>query len=124
MATKGKTVLLVEDDAFLSKVLAQRLEKEGIKVEKAVDGVEAVEKAKAIKPDLILLDLILPKKSGSEALEEIRAIAGLKSLPVVVLSNLGQQEDVERLKKLGVKDYLVKADYSLTKIVENIIKHL
>ncbi len=116
-----KTILLVEDDAFLHKVLKQRLEKDTrFTIAVASDGEEAIEKIKALKPSLVLLDIILPKKSGFEVLTEVRAIPACKNLVVVVLSNLGQQEDRAQMEKLGVKDYLVKADYSLSEMVEKI----
>lgn len=119
-----KTILLVEDDQFLHKVLKQRLEKEtAYTVVVATDGEQAVEKVKALSPALILLDIILPKKSGFEVLAEIRKTPAFKKTPVVVLSNLGQQEDISQMEKLGIRDYLVKADYSLSQMVEKIKKH-
>lgn len=118
---KKKTILLVEDDPFLYKVLKQRLEKDTIhKIIVATDGEAAVREAIANKPDLMLLDLILPKKNGFEVLAEIRKIPELKNMPVVVLSNLGQQEDIDQVKKLGVIDYMVKADHSLSQMVKKI----
>lgn len=117
-------VLLVEDDPFLYKVLSQRLTKEGVKVVVANDGEEAVKKAEEVNPKLMLLDLILPKKSGFEVLNEIRKKPKFKSLPVVVLSNLGQQEDIEQMEKLGIREYLVKADYSLSEMVAKVKEHL
>ena len=119
-----KKILLVEDDPFLHKVLKQRLEKEtGYTVLVATDGEDAIRQIKEHKPTLVLLDLIIPKKNGFEVLEELRGMTGAKKLPVVVLSNLGQQEDLEQVKKLGVVDYMVKADFSLSQMVEKIKKH-
>lgn len=117
-------ILLVEDDAFLHKVLSQRLKEEGYDVTVATDGEIAVANARDLHPDLILLDLILPKKSGFEVLTDIRALPGCAKLPVVVLSNLGQQEDIDQVKKLGVKDYLVKADHSLSEMVAKVKAHV
>lgn len=117
-------VLLVEDDPFLYKVLAQRLKEEGIDVTVAVDGEEALVQVAKISPALVLLDLILPKKSGFEVLAQLRKRKESAKLPVVVLSNLGQQEDIEQMEKLGVREYLVKADYSLTEMVEKVKQHL
>ena len=123
-AGEKKTILLVEDDPFLHKVLKQRLEKETpYNIVVATDGDMALEKAAEIKPNLVLLDIILPKRSGFEVLGEMRKNADLKATPVVVLSNLGQQEDIAQMEKLGIKDYLVKADYSLSQMVEKIKEH-
>jgi len=117
-------VLLVEDDPFLYKVLAQRLKEEGIDVTVAVDGEDALVQAAKLSPALMLLDLILPKKSGFEVLSELRKRKEFAKLPVVVLSNLGQQEDIAQMEKMGVREYLVKADYSLTEMVEKVKQHV
>lgn len=120
----AQTILLVEDDQFLHKVLKQRLEKETpYRIIVALDGEEAVQKARDEKPSLMLLDLILPKKSGFEVLAELRSDAATKRMPVVVLSNLGQQEDIKQMEKLGIRDYLVKADYSLSQMIDKIKGH-
>lgn len=117
-------VLLVEDDPFLYKVLAQRLKDDGLDVTVAVDGEEALALTEKILPELVLLDLILPKKSGFEVLAELRKRKEFVDLPVVVLSNLGQQEDIDQMKQLGVREYLVKADYSLTEMVAKVRSHV
>ncbi|MEK7105237.1 MAG: response regulator [Patescibacteria group bacterium] len=119
-----RTILLVEDDQFLQKVLKQRLEKEmPYTIVVASDGEEALQKVAELSPYLVLLDIIIPKKSGFEVLSELRKNPATKTLPVVVLSNLGQQEDIRQMQDLGIKDYLVKADYSLSEMVEKIKKH-
>jgi DNA-binding response OmpR family regulator len=120
----SKHVLLVEDDPFLYKVLSQRLADEGITVTVASEGDLAVQEATRLQPVLILLDLILPKKSGFDVLKDIRNTPTLANTPVVVLSNLGQQEDIAQIEKLGVREYLIKADYSLAEMVEKIREHL
>jgi DNA-binding response OmpR family regulator len=117
-------ILLVEDDPFLYKVLSQRLNEEGMDVHVATDGEAAIAEVGRIKPHLVLLDLILPKKSGFEVLSEIRGASATAKLPVVVLSNLGQQEDIEQIEKLGVREYLVKADHSLSEMVEKVKEHV
>lgn len=121
MPTKrGFKVLVVEDETFLVKIYAVKLKKEGYDVSIANDGEEAVKMAAELKPDLILLDLILPKMNGFEALERMRATDGLKATPVIVLSNLGQEEDIKRAEALGADDYLVKANFSIQDIVAKI----
>ena len=113
-------ILLVEDDKFLSALLKTRLEKEKYTVIPAHDGPEALKLLREEKPDLILLDIILPGKSGFEVLEEIQSdpqLSDKKSIPVVVISNLGQETDLERGKELGIVDYFVKAMVSIDDLV-------
>ena len=118
------TILLVEDDPFLSSVLRMKLEKESFKVVRAADGDEALNflTEQGIKPDLILLDLILPKKNGFEVLEIIRQDPLLEKLPVIIISNLGQPSDIERGKALGVIDYFIKARLSVEELVNKVKK--
>jgi len=117
---KKRKVLVVEDETFLVKIYSVKLKKEGFDVSIATDGEEAVRLAAEVKPDLILLDLILPKLNGFEALERIRANPANKNTPVLVLSNLGQEEDIKRAAALGASDYLVKANFSIQDIVSKI----
>jgi DNA-binding response OmpR family regulator len=124
VSKKQPNILLVEDDPFLYKVLSQRLRDEGMKVTVATDGEAALADADRVKPELLLLDLILPKMSGFEVLGNLRKKAVFMKLPVVVLSNLGQQEDIDQIEKLGVREYLVKADYSLSEMVTKIKEHV
>ena len=115
-------VLLVEDDPFLSSLLKNRLQKEGLEVNLAKDGEEALNSLKSAKPDLILLDLILPKKSGFEVMEEMREDPQMQfpGLPIIIISNLGQPEDISRGKALGAIEYFVKAKTSIDELVEKI----
>jgi len=117
-----QTILLVEDDPFLSSVLRMKLEKESFKVVRAADGDEALNflTEQGVKPDLILLDLILPKKNGFEVLETIRQDPLLEKLPVIIISNLGQPSDIERGKALGVIDYFIKARLSIEELVNKV----
>lgn len=112
-----KKILIVEDDQFLHKILAMKVKAEGFEVISAYDGESAVKKVKET-PDLILLDLILPQMSGFEFLGEIKMDSQLKKIPVIVLSNLGQDEDIERAKSLGAQDYLVKANFSIDEVIK------
>ena len=115
-----KFILLVEDDQFLSNLIELKLKNSGFGLIRVRDGVEAAEILKKQKPDLVLLDLILPKKNGFELLEELREDPYLKDLKVVILSNLGQQADIARGKALGVLDYFVKANFALEELVNKI----
>ncbi|HXK74540.1 MAG TPA: response regulator [Bacteroidales bacterium] len=115
-----KKILLVEDELFLSSLLQMKLEEEGFYVERAKDGEEAKQILDNYVPDLILLDLILPKKNGFELLEEIRQDPRLKDLPVIIISMLGQDNDINRGKSLGVIDYIVKARLSIDELVNKV----
>jgi len=116
------TILLVEDDPFLSSILQLKLDKENFKTIRAADGEEALNLLieQGIKPDAILLDLILPKKNGFEVLETIRQDPTLEKLPVIIISNLGQPSDIDRGKALGVIDYFVKAKLSVDELVNKV----
>jgi len=113
-------VLLVEDDPFLSNLLKVRLQKENVDVTLARDGEEALKKIEENKPGLVLLDLILPKKSGFEILEKISTDPQLKDMPIIILSNLGQTSDIQRGKELGAVEYYVKAKISIDDLVGKI----
>ena len=124
MDTNKKKVMIVEDDEHISKVYEIKLAKEGYATSLAVDGDEAVAKITSEKPDLILLDLMIPKKDGFGVLEDIKKVPELASIPVIVLSNLGQQSDQDRALGLGANEYLVKVDYPIQEVVNRIKKYL
>jgi DNA-binding response OmpR family regulator len=113
-------VLLVEDDPFLSNLLKVRLQKENVDVVLARDGEEALKRIEENKPGLVLLDLILPKKSGFEILEKVSTDPQLKDMPIIILSNLGQTSDIQRGKELGAVEYYVKAKISIDDLVGKI----
>ncbi|MDH5533832.1 MAG: response regulator [Candidatus Pacebacteria bacterium] len=115
---KKKLVLVAEDDAFYGNVFKTKLAKEGYDVVVAVNGKKALELAAERVPDLMLLDLVMPVMDGFETLQSVKADEKLKNVPVIILSNLGQDSDVEKAKKLGAKDYFVKSNVSIQKVVE------
>ena len=117
MENQNAKVLLVEDDPFLSNLLKVRLQKENVDVVLARDGEEALKKIDENKPGLVLLDLILPKKSGFEILEKTSVDPQLKDMPVIIISNLGQTSDIQRGKELGAVEYYVKAKISIDDLV-------
>jgi DNA-binding response OmpR family regulator len=120
----AKTILIIEDDKFLRELIAQKLLKENYEISEAVDGEEGIKKIREEKPDLILLDLILPGIDGFEVLSRMKSSEEISSIPVIILSNLGQKEDVERGLNLGAKDYLIKAHFTPGEIIEKIKKIL
>ena len=119
-----KRVLFVEDDQSLLKIYSNKLRISGYDISLATTGDEGLRKAALEHPDLILLDLILPGKDGFKVLGELKSVDGTKDMPVIILSNLGQEEDVKRGKELGAVDYLVKSDVSLMDLVEKVQKFI
>jgi len=119
MAT-SKTLLIIDDDEFLLDIYKHKLTKEGFAVDTAKDAEEAFELMKKNKPNLIILDLIMPGMSGFDMLEQLKATTGLSKIPVIVLTNLGQEEDRKRCLELGAKEYYVKTATSLQQIINRI----
>ncbi len=113
-------ILLAEDDKFLATAMSDKLGREGFEVLHSANGVQALELARSGSPDLILLDLIMPQKTGFEVLAELKLDPKLKKIPVIILSNLGQESDIEKAKSLGAVDYLVKSDVQMKEVVEKI----
>jgi DNA-binding response OmpR family regulator len=118
----AKKILLVEDEPLLSNLLKQRLEKEGMEVVQAHDGEEALGFLRASKPDLIILDIILPKVSGFEILQFLQSDPQLEKAPVIIASNLGQDADMIKGKSLGAVQYFVKAKMSIEDLVVEVKK--
>jgi len=116
----AKTILIIEDDKFLRELIARKLHGEDFEVSEAVDGEEGIKKIKEGKPDLILLDLILPGIDGFEVLSRMKKESTLASIPVIILSNLGQKDDVEKGLKMGAVDYLIKAHFTPGEIIDKI----
>lgn len=113
-------VLLVEDDSFLRDLLSQKLRKEKFQVIEAVDGEDGLKKAVSEKPHIVLLDLILPGADGFETLRRIRAEQEVGKVPIIILSNLGQKDDIEKGMQLGATDYLVKAHNTPGEIIDKV----
>jgi len=119
-----KIILVGEDDTFLSKVYKTKLAKEGFQVEHGINGEEILRLAREKKPDLILLDLIMPVMDGFETLAQLKADPDLKDIKVVILSNLNQEEDKEKVLKLGAVEFVVKANVSFKEVIACAKKHL
>lgn len=117
-------IAIVEDESILLKVLEEKFSKANFDVVIAKDGEVAMPVIKKSMPELIILDLILPKKDGFEVLKELKADPELKTIPVVVLSNLGQDEDIKRALQLGAEDYLVKTQHPINEVVDKVKKTL
>jgi len=119
-----KKILFIEDAPDFQKEIGEALKLEEFKILAALDGEAGLELIKKEKPDLILLDLILPKKDGFTVLKEIKEDENLKDIPVIVLTNLEGMGDVEKAMSLGATTYLVKANYELDDVVTKIKKTL
>lgn len=113
-------LLIIEDDVVLQKALSEYLAAEGFDVISAEDGEIGIKMAINEKPDLILLDIVLPKKDGYAVLTEVRANENSKNIPIVLLTNLGSISDVEKALELGATTYLVKADYKLEEVTAKV----
>jgi len=123
--TKEKIkIFLVEDDAFLLSMYATKFEMEGFKVIMAEDGEKAVRLAQKEIPDIILLDIILPKMNGFEVLTQLKANSATARIPVILLTNLSQKDEIEKGLKLGAVDYLIKAHFMPSEVVDKIKKVL
>ena len=121
MVTKKKIkVLIVEDEKMLADMYTTKFSMEGFDAANAPDGLAGLAKAKEMAPDIILLDVIMPKLDGFGALKEIRQDAALKDVPVILLTNLGQDEDIKKGKKLGATDYFVKANHTPAEVVAKV----
>ena len=121
---KPKKILLVEDDDSLAKVYITRLQAEGFDVKRAPNGEEALAAAVAYTPDLVLLDVMMPRVSGFDVLDILRNTDHTAHVKIIMLTALGQDADKERAKSLGVDDYLVKSQVVIADVVARIKKHL
>jgi CheY-like chemotaxis protein len=118
--TKKKKILLVEDDVFMIELLAKDLASAGYEVVVAKNGNEGVKKFEESAPDVVLLDILLPDQNGFETLRQIRRHPGGPAAKVMILSNIAEGPDREEAKRLGVTEYLVKANFTLQEIVKKI----
>lgn len=125
MSTKPISLLLIEDDSFISSMYKTKLSGLGYAVEVIEDGELAEQRLQHDPlPDLVLLDIVLPKRDGFEILAQVRKNERTRNLPVILLTNLGQKPDVERGLKLGANDYIIKAHYTPSEVVDRVNKVL
>jgi DNA-binding response OmpR family regulator len=115
-----ENILIIEDDKFLRELISRKLINEKFKIDQAIDGEEGLKKLQEVKPDLVLLDLILPGLDGFEVLERMKDNPSTSAIPVLILSNLGQKDEIEKGLKLGAVDFLVKAHFTPEEIVSKI----
>jgi len=115
-----KKILIVEDDKFLRELISQKLSNEGYEIIEAIDGEQGLKAMEKEIPALVLLDLILPGVDGFGVLEKMKQNTSLSGVPVVILSNLGQKEDIEKALKMGANDYLIKAHFTPGEIIQKV----
>jgi two-component system alkaline phosphatase synthesis response regulator PhoP len=123
---KKQTILLCEDEEFVARSYVRKLELEGYTVLLAHNGEEGLQLLISEKPDLVILDLMMPLKTGFEVLQEIEKISDekIKKIPVIVASNLGQKSDIDEATKLGAVDFLIKSNISLKELAEKVRTYL
>lgn len=121
---KTKKILLVEDEELIIDLLQRKLEAEGYEVFTARDGVEGIEIMKKTKPDLVLLDIIMPRMGGFEVMKIMEKDKDLKDIPVVVISNSGQPVELDRARKLGAKDWLIKTEFDPKEVLAKVKKQI
>ncbi len=122
----SKKILIVEDDKILSDLLGKKLKDAGFEVTFAFNGVEGLDSLRVNKPDLMLLDIMMPEKSGMEVMEEMNKEEeiSLAKIPVIIISNSGQPVEIDRVLELGAKDYLIKAEFNPQEVIEKVIKQI
>jgi len=115
-------ILLIEDDKFFREFYASKLKQKNIEVDQAADGEEGMNKILASRPDLVLLDLIMPNKDGFEVLEEMQQKKLTSEIPVLVFSTLGSQQDIQKARELGAKGYINKSFFDFDKLFNRILE--
>ena len=119
-----KKILIAEDDEFLIKAYKAKFEDAGFELLMAADGEEALNLIRSEKPNIVLLDIMMPKNSGFEVLEQVRQDPGMKDLPIIITSNLGQEGDIDKGMEKGATDYMVKTSFTMDEMMEKINKYL
>jgi CheY-like chemotaxis protein len=120
----AKKILLVEDEEIILDLLQRKLTKEGYEILVARDGDEGLKIMREVKPDLILLDIVMPKMGGFEVMEEMQKDKELSKIPVIVISNSGQPVELDRAQKLGAKDWLIKTEFDPQEVVDKVKKQI
>lgn len=120
MADKKERILIIEDDPYINKMYQLKLGLEGYEVEVAENGRVGVEKVKSFKPDIVLLDILMPEIDGFEVLKTLKEDSETKKIPVLIMSNLGREDHIQRGREMGAIGYIVKTQYTPTQVVETI----
>ena len=119
-----KKILLIEDEEIMISLLQRKLTMEGYEISVTRGGEEGLKAMREVKPDLILLDIIMPKMGGFEVMTEMQKDKTLAKIPVIVISNSGQPVEIDRAQKLGAKDWLIKTEFDPQEVVEKVVKQI
>ncbi len=120
MSEDQKKVLIIEDEEIIRGILQKKISKEGYQVEVAEDGKEGVEKIREVMPDIIILDIVMPRMDGFAVLEEIKKDESIANIPVIIVSNSGQPVEIDKVKEYGVKDWIVKTEFDPQEVINKI----
>ena len=120
----AKKILLIEDEEVMIDLLQRKITQEGYEIRVARNGEEGLAAMKEKKPDLVLLDIIMPKMEGFEVMEHMQADKDLKKIPVIVISNSGQPVEIDRAQKMGARDWLIKTEFDPQEVIEKIKKQI
>jgi CheY-like chemotaxis protein len=120
----AKKILLVEDEEIMINLLKRKLAAENYEVSVAKDGEEGLRTMKEIKPDLVLLDIVMPKMGGFEVMEKMQEEKALTKIPVIVISNSGQPVELDRAQKLGAKDWLIKTEFDPQEVIDKVVRQI
>jgi len=119
-----KKILLIEDEKLMIELLEKKLTQEGYEVSVAKDGMEGIEKMRQVSPDIVLLDIIMPRMGGFEVMETMAKDDKLKKIPIIVISNSGQPVELDRAKRLGARDWLIKTEFDPREVIDKVIKQI
>jgi len=120
----AKKILLIEDEEIMVNLLQRKLTQEGYEISVARDGEEGLKLIREAVPDLVLLDIIMPKKGGFEVMEAMQEDKELREIPVIIISNSGQPVELDRAKELGAKDWLIKTDFDPQEVLDKVVKQI
>jgi CheY-like chemotaxis protein len=120
----AKKILIVEDEEIIISLLQKKLIKEGYEILIARNGEAGLKVTREKKPDLVLLDIIMPKMGGLEVMEEMAKDSRIKNIPVIVISNSGQPVEIDRAQKLGAKDWLIKTEFDPQEVIDKVVKQI
>jgi len=120
----AKKILIIEDEEIMIDLLQRKLTKEGYEISVARDGEEGLKVMREVRPDLVLLDIVMPKMGGFEVMEKMNKDPELKAIPVIVISNSGQPVELDRAQKLGAKDWLIKTEFDPQEVIDKVKKHI
>ena len=119
-----KKILIVEDEELIGNLLQRKLKQAGYYASVAADGEAALKQIREDKPDMVLLDIVLPRLNGFEVLEELKKDEALRQIPVIIISNSGQPSEIEKAKALGVRDWLVKTEFDPREVLEKVQRQI